>query len=562
MRLVGALLATILLVGCHEGVNPTVPDGASDVRVATPSRGDLLSPVSARPAQGPVSAGPRLLRASVVASSGSVVYDAVPDPLPGSYPSVGFQATGTAEWGDDVLLTAGGTLRSVTVGMSSWACENDDTRAPDEACVTTAGATFSHPVTVNLYAVDRSGSAPAVGALLATRTETFAIPFRPSWDSACYPPAFDYPFGGQWYDPVLGACVSGLALTLTFDFSGSAVQLPDEVIFGIAFDTETYGASPVGVPGPYNALNVGVANYGTSPPPSVGSDAESDYTFWNTALGNWYCDGGTGGVGVFRRDGCWDGITPVVRIEVGGDDEGPLTRDVTVSPEAVQVGTSVDVSAIADDAGTGGSAIAGAEVQLVAGPDFVLDDGAWMDATAADGAFDAVSEAVEATITPSAPGTYQLCVRSTDGGGNTGEPACVPLAAFDPAAGFMTGHGWIESDAGGPAARMRFGFEARYKKNANAPKGSAELVARARGLTFESTELSWMVVDADAGVLAGLGTVNGEPGYRFTLWAGDGDGAGGRDTFRMRIETLSDGAVVFDTEAPEPIAAGAIQVHD
>jgi hypothetical protein len=328
---VTALVATTACDPAGDPVGATVPTDLAPVAFSARDLGALLRSTGATPPIGISGVPTVILRTESIesAAAGDVVYDALPDPLPGSYPSLGFQATQTDEWGDHVILTQGGPLGGVTVGLSSWACENDASRAPDEACVTTPGTTFTHAVTLNLYEVDLSGSVPAVGPLLATRTQTFAIPFRPSWDDAhCWPPAYNAPFGGQWYDPVLARCVDGLATPVHFDFSGMGVVLPEQVIFGVAFNTETAGADPIGTPGPYNSLNLGVANYQTSPPPSVGSDAEPDYTFWDTALANWYCDGGAGGVDIFRRDGCWGGITPIVRITLGEAEEPAHTGSV------------------------------------------------------------------------------------------------------------------------------------------------------------------------------------------------------------------------------------------
>ena len=53
------------------------------------------------------------------------VYDSTVAPLPGNLPSVGFEATQTSEFGDQVSL--GGTARelnNVVVTMSSWACQS------------------------------------------------------------------------------------------------------------------------------------------------------------------------------------------------------------------------------------------------------------------------------------------------------------------------------------------------------------------------------------------------------------------------------------------------------
>ncbi len=76
----------------------------------------------------------------------------------------------------------------------------------------------------------------------------------------------------------------------------------------------TWGYNPIGMPGPYESLNVGTANVnGAGVPPSVGTDVEPDATFWNTAVAGFYTDGGAGGVGIFRRDTDWLGFEPAVQ---------------------------------------------------------------------------------------------------------------------------------------------------------------------------------------------------------------------------------------------------------
>jgi hypothetical protein len=243
------------------------------------------------------------------------VFDSIPAVFPGSFPSLGYEATSTDEFGDHVAF-AGSSVRSlqtIDLSLTNWACENDGTRLSSEACVSTPGSSFSHPITLNLYEVDNSGANPAPGALIGTVTETFDIPFRPSWDSvncAAGDPVSDDPFGGTWYDPVLGACVHGYAFTITFDFASLGIELPDEVIYGVAYNTANHGDAPIGAAGPYSSLNVSV----TADAPSIGTDVEVGTMFWDTSFGPFYCDGGAGGTDTFRRDaGCWGTYTGVIR---------------------------------------------------------------------------------------------------------------------------------------------------------------------------------------------------------------------------------------------------------
>lgn len=232
---------------------------------------------------------------SALSQVGTTVYDHIPTPQPHNVPSLGFQATQTAEFGDYVILA--GTDRraaTATVLMSSWALNSSYPSMP--------AAGFNHPITLNLYAVDNSGVNPALGAQLGTVTETFLIPWRPEADPTC-------PGGTAWRASD-NLCYNGLAFRITFDLRGLALTLPDEVIFGVAYNTQTWGYQPIGQPGPYNSLNVGL---GTGPA-TVGLDVESDALFWNTSTPLNYTDGGAGGVGIFRRDDGWTPFSPAVQI--------------------------------------------------------------------------------------------------------------------------------------------------------------------------------------------------------------------------------------------------------
>lgn len=227
------------------------------------------------------------LAGSAAAVTSSPIYDAVPAPLPPNVPSLGFEATSTSEFGDNVVF--GGTnrqLAGVVVTMSDWAKNSEYPLLP-------AGG-WTHPITFNVYAVDHSTATPAAGALLATVTQVFTIPWRPEADPTC-------PNGTAWR-AADGACYNGLAFDITFDFSALNVVLPNEVVFGVAYNTQHYGATPLGTPGPYNSLNVGVP---TNDPVAVGTDADTDAVFWNTSYAGFYTDGGASGVGTFRQDTAW-----------------------------------------------------------------------------------------------------------------------------------------------------------------------------------------------------------------------------------------------------------------
>ena len=76
---------------------------------------------------------------------------------------------------------------------------------------------FSHPITFTIY--ENNGG--NLGNVVASRTQTFNIPFRPSADNDCS--------GGRW-EASPGNCFNGLAERITFDFSSQNVTLPDSVI--------------------------------------------------------------------------------------------------------------------------------------------------------------------------------------------------------------------------------------------------------------------------------------------------------------------------------------------
>ncbi|RYD60787.1 MAG: hypothetical protein EOP84_36545, partial [Verrucomicrobiaceae bacterium] len=201
------------------------------------------------------------------------VFDNLPAALPGNYPSLGYQATQTSEFGNRIGL--GGTARllnSITVGMSSWA-----TGAP--------GTTFTHDLTINIYG---AGSGNAPGALLGTSTQTFTMPY---------------------HDGTNG--FSGTAFLATFNLASLSLTLPDQIVIGLAYNTANYGANPMGSNGPWNSLNFGLI----ASAPTVGTDLDPDDVMWNTSTAGWYTDGGAAGVGVFRQDTNWTGYAPAIRVD-------------------------------------------------------------------------------------------------------------------------------------------------------------------------------------------------------------------------------------------------------
>jgi hypothetical protein len=237
------------------------------------------------------------------------VYKNIPGPLPGDLPSWGFEGTSTSEYGGQVQLDPGARRNPrVIVAMSSRACQAGHWDTGD--CVTAPGQTFTHDVTLKIYAVNPDNSP---GTLLASQTKTSTIPYRPAADPVNCTGAD----AGKWFSN--GTCVDGQAFRIAFP--RPSVVVPDKVILAIAFNTTHSGSSPIGEgatcfllpPGcGYDYLGVGL-NY----PPRKGTDPLPDDAYLNSSDGASYCDGGVGGTGTFRLDaGCWTGKQLAINVRV------------------------------------------------------------------------------------------------------------------------------------------------------------------------------------------------------------------------------------------------------
>lgn len=274
-----------------------------------------------------ITAAPALAEAqtpsAVLATAPERVYDSLPTVLPPSYPSVGFAATSTAELGDFIQL--GGTQRSlssVTVSLTDWACESDFTlsgttwtRAAAGPCTTTPGATFAHPITVNVYDVDNRGAVPKLAALITSVTQTVAVPFRPSASPECTT-------AGQWMAEN-GVCANGLAFKADFPLVEHPVVSGD-IVVSVAYNTNQQGVTPMQQAGPYDSLNVSLRGAN----PSIGKDENADEMFSNTSYGPNYADNGAAGVGVLRADTGWIPTYGLV-LEVNADDSFIPTQTLT-----------------------------------------------------------------------------------------------------------------------------------------------------------------------------------------------------------------------------------------
>lgn len=219
----------------------------------------------------------------------SVIYNStVPNGPPANVPSIGPEAYAFDQLGNAVTFAGSArNLTSVTVGLSSWACYSGSWDGHD--CSTPSGATFPQAVTFNIY--DSTGE-----TLLASSTQTFAIPYRPSASPKCT--GTD---AGKWYSPSQKTCFNGFYNEVTFSFSG--VRLPDQVVYGISYNTRDYGPAPTGVAGPSDSLNIALVNEPGDV--TAGSDTNSG-SLWEEHSGS-----------TFAATNEWGSFVPAVQFKAG-----------------------------------------------------------------------------------------------------------------------------------------------------------------------------------------------------------------------------------------------------
>jgi hypothetical protein len=263
-----------------------------------------------------------LVLAAAGTAAGQIIYNSIPSPLPGNVGSEGPEAYAFRELGDGLVFTAGTprSLATVKVVLSDWACTSGNWFNPigkPNPCVTSpAGATFSQPITINIYSV--VGTTP--GPLLFTKTATFKIPYRPSSDAVhCVPGGIPGGDGEQWYSPADNTCYHGLAFPITFDFSADGVVLPDQAIITIAFNSTHYGPSPIGQGAacfsttegcPYDSLNIS-----TDGSPTVGNNVDPNGIYFNYYFTNSGCTKPNPTNVLFDDTPCWAGGHPEILVD-------------------------------------------------------------------------------------------------------------------------------------------------------------------------------------------------------------------------------------------------------
>lgn len=257
---------------------------------------------------------------------------------------------------------------------------------------------------------------------------------------------------------------------------------------------------------------------------------------------------------------------------VSGDTDPPVVMSVNAAPNPAATGTTVRLNALLEDDGCGEPGVQAAQ--------FSQDGGVFIPMTPADGVFDSSAEEAFADLSFTSAGVHELCVEAVDAAGNLSAPGCTLLAVYDPAAGFVTGAGAIDSPIGAYVSNpdlkglARFAFVSRYKKGATVPDGTTQFTFQVANLDFRSESYQWLVIAGSRAQFKGIGTINGSGDFGFLLTAIDGDlkgGEGGPDGFRIKVWDLANGdMVVYDnrlgsTDSGNDVTdllGGSIRIHN
>jgi hypothetical protein len=166
----------------------------------------------------------------------------------------------------------------------------------------------------------------------------------------------------------------------------------------------------------------------------------------------------------------------------------------------------------------------------------------------------------------------------SDKSGCPGASTQALLAVYDPDGGFVTGGGWIDSQASAyvpdPSltGKATFGFVSKYKKEATTPTGETEFQFKVADLNFHSDSYDWLVIAGHKAKYKGTGTINGAGNYGFMLTAIDEKLTPSTDVdlFRIKIWDKNSGdAIVYDNQMEaaddaDPttaIGGGSIVIH-
>lgn len=217
------------------------------------------------------------------------------------------------------------------------------------------------------------------------------------------------------------------------------------------------------------------------------------------------------------------------------DSSAPITTSINITPNPIPVNATSTLTANFTDAGGSGLNTAY----------YTVDGGTPIFFASLNGS------AAQATLNL-APftnaGIHTFCARAQDNAGNIGAYQCAMLAVYDPAGGFVTGGGWLQSLAG----RSIFALVARYQQNQSTPTGHFQF--RNASQHLRSTSLSWLVIAGNTATLRGIGEWNGAPGHTFEVTASSAN----PDSLSLKVWNSS--GTLLDL-TPTTLGGGQIIVH-
>jgi hypothetical protein len=332
-----ATLVVALSTGCSQSNTPTssLPNAraASAVRSSqntsmAPQAKAMLSLIhGSNHAVIPAPAGVAALFAPVRPDTAKALYDSMlVNSLGKPYSnisSLGFACCQADEFGDAMSLTkTNARVTKVSVVLSSWGCESGFWNTQN--CQTTNGTTFVEPVTLTIYAVSgdtTSGGRPEPGQVLLQQTESFSIPYRPSFNPKCANTGYGH---GGFIGRFDRDCDEGLSHIISFNTRPANLTVPKQVIVTVAYNTSTSGYNPYGTgttcfngPGGcgYDALNVSAEGDGGYVGSALDSTGVQVYF-----TGSEWCGGSPENPNLTLQDDypCWTGFHPGIAVYTAG----------------------------------------------------------------------------------------------------------------------------------------------------------------------------------------------------------------------------------------------------
>ena len=161
--------------------------------------------------------------------------------------------------------------------------------------------------------------------------------------------------------------------------------------------------------------------------------------------------------------------------------------------------------------------------------------------------------------------------------GNNCASSIAYMPIYDANGSFVTGGGWIMSPVGAYktdltlTGKANFGFVSKYKKGSSQVEGNTEFQFKAGDLNFKSMlhESGSLVISGKKATYRGDGTINGVPGFKFTLVALDGDFNGGTGPDQFRIKIWGASGIIYDnglgaddnSDFSTVLGGGSIVIH-